>query len=75
MNFGEKIESIRGTRDSCTITFDNGETLKCYGELMGWGFCIYKNKLKLTSEEIDRLQKMIDEKALESENPVKIKIE
>lgn len=75
MNFGERIESIRGTRDSCTITFNNGEVLKCYGELMVYGFCIYKNSLDLTPEEIDKLRDMINQKAKEIENPVKIVIE
>lgn len=75
MDFGERIESIKGTMDSCIITFSNGKVLKCYGELMVYGFCIYKNSLKLTAEEIDKLKEMIEEKAKESENPVKIVIE
>lgn len=75
MDFGERIESIKGTRDSCTITFSNGEVLKCYGELMIQGFCIYRNSLDLTSEEVNRLQEMINQKAKEFENPVKIFIE
>ena len=75
MDFGEKIENIKGTTDSCTITFDNGNVLKCYGELLVHGFCIYKSSLNLTSEEIVRLQEMINEKAMEYENPVKIVIE
>lgn len=75
MDFGDKIESIKGTRDSCTITFNNGNELKCYGELMVYGFSIYKNSLNLTSEEIIRLQDMIDQKAKEYDNPVKIIIE
>lgn len=75
MDFGEKIESIKGSSDSCTITFSNGNILKCYGELMTYGFCIYKNSLKLTAEEINKLQEMIDQKAKEFENPVKIVIE
>lgn len=74
-DFGNKIESIKGTRDYCTITFDNGNELKCYGELMVYGFCIYKSSLNLSSSEIHRLQEMIDEKAKEFENPVKITIE
>lgn len=74
-DFGEKIESIKGTRDSCTITFNNGRTLKCYGELMLYGFVIYKNSLKLTQDEISKLQEMINQKALEIENSVKIIIE
>ena len=75
MEFGEKIESIRGTTDSCTITFSNGEVLKCYGELLTSGFCIYKSSLKLTAEEIERLQEMINQKAMEYANPVRIVIE
>lgn len=75
MDFGEKIENIKGTTDSCTITFDNGNVLKCYGELLVHGFCIYKSSLNLTSEEIVSLQEMINEKAMEYENPVKIVIE
>lgn len=75
MDFGNKIESIKGTSDSCTITFDNGKELKCYGELMVYGFCIYKSSLDLTSEEIEKLQEMIAQKAKEFENPVKIIIE
>lgn len=75
MDFGDKIESIKGTIDSCTITFSNGKTLKCYGELLVHGFCIYKSSLKLSSNEIIKLQKLIDQKAKESENPVKIFIE
>ena len=75
MDFGERIESIKGTRDSCTITFSNGKELKCYGELLVHGFCIYKNSLNLTSEEVNRLQEMIDQKAKEFINPVKITIE
>ena len=62
MDFGEKIENIKGTTDSCTITFDNGNVLKCYGELLVHGFCIYKSSLNLTSEEIVRLKEMINEK-------------
>lgn len=75
MTLGKKIESIKGTIDSCTITFDNGNVLKCYGELMVHGFCIYKNSLNLPSEEISKLQEMINDKAKEIENPVKIIIE
>ena len=75
MDFGERIESIKGTRDSCTITFSNGEILKCYGELLVHGFCIYKSSLDLTSEEVNRLQEMIEQKAKEYKNPVKIIIE
>lgn len=75
MDFGEKIESIKGTRDSCTITFSNGKVLKCYGELMTWGFCIYRSSLDLTSEEVNKLQEMINQKAKEIENPVTIVIE
>lgn len=74
-DFGEKIESIKGTRDSCTITFNNGRILKCYGELMVYGFVIYKNSLKLKPNEINKLQEMINQKAMEIENPMKIKIE
>ena len=72
---GERIDNIKGTRDSCTITFSNGEELKCYGELLINGFCIYKSSLNLTSEEITKLQEMIDQKAKEVENPVNIYIE
>ena len=75
IDFGERIDTIKGTRDSCTITFSNGEVLKCYGELLVQGFCIYKNSLNLTAEEINKLQEMIDQKAKEFENPVKITIE
>lgn len=75
MEFGKKIEMIKGTTDSCTIIFDNGNELKCYGELMTYGFCIYKNSLKLTEEEIKKLQEMINQKAKEYENPVKILIQ
>lgn len=75
MDFGERIESIKGTIDSCTITFSNGSVVKCYGELMPYGFCIYRNSLNLTAEEIQKLQEMINQKAMESENPVKIVIE
>lgn len=78
MDFGERIESIKGTRDRCTITFSNGEVLICYGELMVYGFCIYKSsltRLNLSAEEINKLQEMIDQKAKEIENPVKIVIE
>ena len=75
MDFGKKIESIKGTRDKCTIIFDNGKELICYGELMTYGFCIYKSSLNLTSEEISELQEKIDQRAKEFENPVKIKIE
>ena len=75
MDFGDKIESIKGTMDSCIITFSNGKVLKCYGELMPRGFCIYKRSLNLTPEEINRLKVMIEQKAKEFENPVKIFIE
>lgn len=75
MDFGEKIESIKGTIDSCTITFSNGKELKCYGELLVHGFCIYKNSLDLTAEEINKLQEMIEQKAKEIKNPVRIVIE
>ena len=75
MDLGEKIESIKGTSDSCTIIFDNGNELKCYGELMVNGFCIYKNSLHLSSDGIVRLQEMIDKKAEEFDNPVRIVIE
>ena len=75
MEFGTKIEMIKGSTDSCTIIFDNGNELKCYGELMTYGFCIYKNSLKLTEEEIKKLQEMINQKAKEYENPVKILIQ
>lgn len=75
MEFGEKIESIKGTRDSCTITFSNGEVLKCYGELLVHGFCIYRSSLNLTSEEVSRLQEMIEQKAKEIESPMYIYIE
>lgn len=75
MDFGDGIETIKGTMDSCTITFTNGKVLKCYGELLVHGFCIYKSSLDLTSEEVTKLQELIDQKASEYENPVKIYIE
>lgn len=75
MDFGQGIESIKGTIDSCTITFSNGNVLKCYGELLTYGFCIYKNSLDLTAEEVNKLQELIEQKAKEAKNPVKIIIE
>lgn len=75
MDFGERIESIKGTMDSCTITFSNGKVLKCYGELTIHGFCIYKSGLGLAPEEVIKLQEMIKEKAKEFKNPTRIYIE
>ena len=49
--------------------------MDCNGELMVNGFCIYKNSLHLSSDEIVRLQEMIDKKAEEFDNPVRIVIE
>ena len=75
MEFGEKIESIKGIRDRCTITFSNGKVLECYGELLVHGFCIYKSSLQLTPEEVDKLQEMINQKSIGIANPMKIIIE
>ena len=63
MDFGERIKSIKGTRERCTITFSNGSVLVCHGELLVDGFCIDKGSLDLSSEEIDRLQEMIRQKS------------
>ena len=75
MDFGERIESIKGTRDRCTIPFSNGRVLVCYGELLVHGFCIYKSSLNLTSEEVNKLQELIEQKSAGVENPMKITIE
>ena len=38
---------------------------------MVYGFVIYKNSLKLKPNEINKLQEMINQKAMEIENPMK----
>lgn len=75
MNFGEKIDNVTGTRDRCTITFNNGRIINCYGEIVSYGFCIYKDCLNLEPEEIERLQEMLKQLAAERKDSLKITIE
>lgn len=58
---------------SCEIVFDNG-TLKCSGELMKDGFCIYGSRLPMSPDEIAHLREMLEERN-QLENSVQIRIE
>lgn len=57
---GNKIVNIKGSWHYCEIEFDNC-TLRCSGELMQNGFCIYESKLELSKEEIMKLKQMLKE--------------
>lgn len=56
-----KITKISGSRDYCILSFDNGDELKCNGELYVDGrFEIYKDYLELTIEEKIILEKIFN---------------
>lgn len=77
IKLGNSITDIRGSRDYCNITFDNGTVLKCYGELTllkegGVGFDIYKSSLPLNADEIKTLRTLLFKKYSETPDAMKI---
>jgi len=60
-NCDNKILNIKGGWNYCEIFFENGDNLKCYGELMKDGFCIYRSSLKVTDSEVEILKKLLVE--------------
>ena len=60
-DLGNKIMNIKGGWDYCEIFFENGDLLKCYGELMKDGFCICRSSLKVTDSEVEILKKLLVE--------------
>ena len=57
---GDSIVHIRGSRDYCVISFDNGLDLRLAGELEMSGFRIFRSAMKIPEEDIKRLQAMLD---------------